>query len=288
MPSSRARQAAAPWRVFAGVLLLLLLLPLGSLAHAVTVSPSALYIDWRTRSGVLTLLNTGTQPEEIEIGFAFGYPQTDSLGRIRVQLFDVAPAGEPSAISWLRAFPRRLRLEPGQRQVVRILVQPPADLLPGEYWARVLVKSRGAVAPIEQRTEQVHLQIGVETVIATALSYRNGAVNTGLQVSAVEAVPSDSGVSVVLQLTRTGNAAFLGRLNATLVSPSGESVAQLREDFAVYRELRRSFTIPVAKLPASWAGYTVRWTINTERPDLPPEGPLPVSPITGQLAMRSR
>jgi hypothetical protein len=49
-------------------------------AHAVTVSPNALYIDSRTRSGVLTLYNPGSAAEEIDITFAFGYPRSDALG----------------------------------------------------------------------------------------------------------------------------------------------------------------------------------------------------------------
>jgi fimbrial chaperone protein len=278
---------SAGWVSRVATLALLLLAAAASAARAVTVSPSALYIDARTRSGVLTLVNTGTKPEEIEIDFAFGYPRLDSLGRVRVPLFTVAPDSEPSAMAWLRAFPRRLRLEPGQRQVVRILVQPPAGLAAGEYWARVLVRSRGATPPIEQQTEQMRLQIGVETVIATAISYRNGAVTTGLALTPVEAAPADSGVRFVVDLARTGNAAFLGRLQAELVGPDGARAGTLQEDIAVYRGMRRAFLIPVAQRPARWAGYSVRWTVDTERPDLPPEGPLPIAPVSGQVAVRS-
>jgi hypothetical protein len=43
-----------------------------SVGRAVTVSPNALFIDSRTRSGVLTLYNPGTTAEEIEITFSFG------------------------------------------------------------------------------------------------------------------------------------------------------------------------------------------------------------------------
>ena len=48
-----------------------------------------------------------------EVEFAFGYPQTDAEGNIQVPLSSEAAAGEPSAVPWLTAFPRRLVLESG-------------------------------------------------------------------------------------------------------------------------------------------------------------------------------
>lgn len=260
-------------------------------AHAVTVSPSALYIDHRTRSGVLTLINTGTRAEEIEIGFAFGYPRADSLGNVTVQLLDSVPAGEPSAVTWLRAFPRRIRLEPGQRQAVRVLVQPPAGLAPGEYWARILVRSRGAQAPIEQQQGDIKLQIEVETVIATAVSYRNGDVTTGLNERALRAtVVADSLVRVWMTLARQGNAAFLGHVRSELLSPSGEVVARTEDDIAVYRDMERKFEIvlPPELRGRSLAGYRVRYLIDTTRPDLPPGGALAAPDRQGTIALTER
>ncbi|MHB1065588.1 MAG: fimbrial biogenesis chaperone [Georgenia sp.] len=280
---------AARARLVAGALLLL-----GSGARslrAVTVSPSALYIDNRTRSGVITLINTGTRPEEIEIGFAFGYPRADSLGAVTVQLLDTVPGGEPSAVSWLRAFPRRIRLEPGQRQAVRVLVQPPEGLAPGEYWARILVRSRGAQPPIEERQGEIRLQVEVETVIATALSYRNGPVSTGIVEAPVRAVPvTDSLLRLVMDLERQGNAAFLGRLRAELVSPAGVVVAREDEDIAVYRTMRRKFDIvlPPELRGKSLAGFVVRYSLDTERQDLPPGGALPVPPRQGKVSVSER
>ena len=151
------------------VVAVLLCLGLAQSAHAVTVSPTALYISARSPSGLLTLINTGTRPEEIEIGFGFGYPVSDSTGLLRVDILDSAGAGEPGITSFLRAFPRRLVLQPGQRQVIRITVVAPAGLANGEYWGRVLVKSRGGEPPIEQVQGQVKMQLSLETTFATAV-----------------------------------------------------------------------------------------------------------------------
>jgi len=252
-------------------------------ALAVTVSPSALYIDHRTRSGVLTLVNTGTLPEEIEIGFLFGYPKADSLGNVHVQVVTEAPAGEPSLLPYLRAFPRRLRLEPGQRQVVRIFVQPPADLASGEYWGRIAVTSRGGQPPIEEQQGQIRMQVNVETVVIAAVTYRNGTVATGLKVGSVAASRQDpSTVRVTMDLVRTGSAAYLGRAQLTLVDGRGAKVAELAEDIAVYRDMRRAFVL-TASAPLPPGDYEVRYTIDANRPDLPPGGPLPAETRRGAV-----
>jgi hypothetical protein len=264
----------------------LLLLGLHALpALAVSVSPAALYLDSRTRSGVLTLTNVGSLPEEIEIGFAFGYPTSNDAGNVTLDLVPEAPAGEPSLLPWLRAFPRRVRLEPGQHQVVRIIVQPPPNLAAGEYWGRITVLSRGGRPPIEQEQNGVHMKIDLQTQVIAAVTYRTGSVSTGAQVTAAHLeLDSARTPRAVFDLARTGNAAFLGRVHVEIVAPDGQVVDDATEDVAVYHTLRRVIALQ-KPLPANPAGYRVRFTVSAERPDLPPEGPLPAPTLTGTVPL---
>jgi hypothetical protein len=262
-------------------MLLLLLLGTASVAEAVSVSPTALYIDSRTRTGVLTLYNPGTLPEEISIDFAFGYPRSDAEGRIRVDLLDDVPEGEPSAVEWMRAFPRRLVLQPGQRQVVRVMVQPPAGLENGEYWGRILVASRGGQPPIEQMQGEARMQLNVETVLVMAANYRHGEVGTGVEVQAASARQDGGQVMLQLDLARTGNAAMLGRVQADLLDAGGAVIGTIQEDVAVYRTMRRRLPIDV---PAGASGpMTVRIRIVGERADLPSSSLLPFAPVTASV-----
>ena len=255
-------------------------------ARAVTVSPNALFIDSRTRSGVLTLYNPGTTAEEIDISFSFGYPRSDLAGAISVTLADSAPAGEPSVLGFVRAFPRRLRLEPGQRQTVRILMQPPAGLPEGEYWGRVLIRSRGGRPPVEQQQGGIRMQIDLETVIVGAVNYRSGTVRTGVAVDSARATTTARGdsVRVVADLTRQGNAAYLGHLTLDLVGADGRVLGSVEEDLAVYRSLRKVESIAVPP-GTSLQGATVRYRLTTERPDIDPESRLSAEPVTGTVAL---
>lgn len=285
--SWRKRPSRAAWSRTCRVVLAGLAVTLAGAAkaHAVTVAPSALYIGHQTRTATLTLHNPGTLAEEIEISFAFGYPTSDGQGNVSVNTVpaDSAPAGEPSAAGWIRAFPRRLRLEPGQRQVVRVMVQPPANLPDGEYWARVLVSSTGGRPPVEQVLDSgIRVQIDTRMVVVTALSYRKGPVQTGVAVKRAAAESTSEGVALTLDFARQGNAAFLGRVRAELVAPNGQVLAQAEDDMAVYRELRRVLRLapPGGTAPR---GATIRYVIDTERQDIPPGGALPAPTVRGTV-----
>lgn len=243
-------------------------------ATAVTVAPFAVYLDSRTRTSALTLLNNGTRAEEIQLEFAFGYPRSDSAGNVSVDLTAEAPAGEPSATAWLRAFPQRLVLQPGQRQVVRVLVEPPPGTPDGEYWARVLLKSRGGQAPVEQQRDDVTLQLEIETILALGVVYRQGQVQSGIEIDSASAVVTGDTVTVLTDLRRTGNAAFVGRVVAELMD-GGTVLATAELPVPVHYELRR-----ILHLPALPGGNQVRLRIDNRRDDMPSKAPLPMEPIT--------
>lgn len=272
------------FRTLTTPLLLLLLLFCVSAAPlaSVSVAPLAVYIDSRTRSSALTLFNPGDRTEEIRIDFGFGYPQNDDRGEIVVPVTDVAPAGEPAATPWLSAFPQRMRLEPGQTQVVRIIARPPADLPDGEYWARALIHSEGGQTPIEARQNDVSLRIDVNTVMVIAVNYRNGVVDTGLRVDDARATLAADSLVHELELARTGNAAWLGRVVAEVLDPTGKVLERFEDPLPVYRSLYRRIALQAPAAPAS----TVRYTFDTHRDDLPEEGPLPAEPFVYEIPVR--
>jgi len=283
LPAGVARAIA---RVLAGAMSVVALLALSAPSvQAVTVSPTAVYISSRHPSALLTLINTGTRPEEIELSLGFGYPVSDTAGVLRVDIVDVAAGGEPSLTSYLRVFPRRLVLQPGQRQVVRVMVTMPAAAADGEYWGRVLVKSRGGEPPIEQNQGNVRMQLSLETTFATAVFFHKGEVKTGVSVPAAAARRAGDSVQFTIDLQREGNGAFLGRVRAELVNSSGTTVAEVEDVVAVYRSLRRRFVLRTgAPLPAG--AYTLRYLVDTERPDLPSKGPTRAEAVRGSVEVR--
>jgi hypothetical protein len=165
------------------------------------------------------------------------------------------------------------------------MVAMPAGAADGEYWGRVLVKSRGGEPPVEQNQGNVRMQLSLETTFATAVFFQKGEVKTGISVPAAEARRMGDSVQFTIDLKRENNSAFLGRVRAQLVNASGTTVAEVEDVAAVYRSIRRRFVLRSGSpLPAG--AYTVRYVVDTERPDLPAQGPTRTEAVQGTVGVR--
>ncbi len=247
-------------------------------SDAVLVSPHALFIDHRTRTGQFTLANSSDEPEEVAIELKFGYPETDSLGNPFVRLIDEPDSLFPSAAGWIRAFPRRVRLEPGQRQVVRFLATPPSDLADREYWSRIIVTSRHT-GPI-QATADADVRVGLTFELRTilALIYRKGQVHTGVDMHDFRAAVEGDSLEIWLALERAGNAAYLGSAKFRLEDETGTAVRNWQTAIAVYYSLNRRMALPLDGLPSG--RYRLRFELSTVREDIPQSSVLPAQTIT--------
>jgi hypothetical protein len=281
--NSAIAQRRARRRLIMAITVVVATLGAGAAAlRAVSVSPMSVFMSHTSRTAAITLYNPNPLPEEIEISFAFGYPQSDSTGQVSVPLADAAPEGEPSAVPWLRAFPRRLVLEPGQQQVVRILAQPPAGLEDGEYWSRILVTATGGRPPVEQQVQpNVRVAISMRTIIVASLNYRKGRLTTGIEMSDARAVRTADGVEVTLDMARRGDAAYLGRIRLELLDAQGSVVHAEEDVVSVYRTLRRRFSFADVDNVAR-----VRYTLDTERPELGQANVIRAPAVAGTVDVR--
>lgn len=264
-------------RFIRGVFLALGLTALPVLVEGVLVAPHAVFIDHRMRTGQVHLLNTGSEPEEVEIDLQFGYPDTDAAGNIFVRLIEEPDSAAPSAAGWIRAFPRRLMLPPGGRQVVRLLASPPADLPDGEYWSRLIVTSRGGQIALAGADSTVSAGVTLELRTIISVTYRKGEVQTGIGVTELDTRIVNDSLIAWLGLERSGSAAFLGQVTFDIRDAQDSSWASWPTPVAVYYPLRRRFSFPLDGIaPGS---YTLRFTLNTKRDDLDASTVLPADPI---------
>lgn len=263
-------------RVPSLVLLFTMVAPV--LADAILVSPHALFIRHEQGTGEMYLINQGDEAEEVDIEFQFGYPATDSLGGIGIRLLPNPPADAPSAAEWIRAFPRRARVEPGQRQRVRIRATPPADLPDGEYWSRIIVTSREAQQPVTVASDTtVRAGVTLELRTITSLAYRKGTVHTDVSLDEFRAAVDGDSLEVWVGLTRGGNAAFLGSVLLELLDNGGAVVRSWPTPVAVYYAVRRRFAFDLRDIPHG--SYRVRLLVSTARGDIDQRYVLPADPI---------
>ncbi|MDT8341452.1 MAG: hypothetical protein RQ751_08075, partial [Longimicrobiales bacterium] len=258
--------------------LLLLGAGLSGRVAAIAVAPTAVYLRDGAAGEAVTLYNPSDTPEEVTVSAVFGYPTTDSDGRLYL-LVDSAGDDPRSAVPWIQALPRRLVVPPGERRTVRLLARPPAGTPDGEYWARLVFAARGQTLPVAGAPDSTGVQVGLSLEVRTviAVSYRRGAVSTGVDVVGFE--PRVEGDSLVVRpdFRRTGAAAYIGRLDFTLLDATGTPVRRWDEQIAVYRTYHRRYAYPVDDLPAG--RYTLALRMGTDREDVPPHARLPTEPV---------
>ncbi|MBI4513031.1 MAG: hypothetical protein HY702_02885 [Gemmatimonadetes bacterium] len=255
-----------------------------AVAQAIVVAPHVVFLDHKTRSGVLYLYNPSDRPEEVSISFAFGYPASDSAGNVYIRLVEDPETGSPSAAGWIRAFPRRTVVLPGQRQAVRLLAQPPGDLPDGEYWTRTLVTSRAAQPPVTVPDTGVRVGLTLEVRTLIPVMYRKGSLTTGVEVTALTVEPEGDTLAIRVGMKRRGTAAYLGTLELALLDSTGAVRASWEQLVAVYYQLERRLPLSIAGLPAGT--YTLDLRLETKRNDIKPEQVIWAEPVHRQLGVR--
>jgi hypothetical protein len=233
---------------------------------AVYVTPHAVFISHGSRAGQVTVGNSGETPEEVTVELRFGFPDTDSAGTPFIRFVDDPGPEFPSAVEWIRPYPRRLRLEPGEQQVVRLLATPPDDLPDGEYWTRMIVSGQGASVPIESSDTAVRAGVSLVMRIITAVTYRKGEVRTGITLRGLEAAVEGDSIVAWVDATREGNGAYLGTVNFEVLGQDHEPIREWIIPVAVYYPMVRRFALPLDSLASGT--HVLRLTIRADRPDL--------------------
>lgn len=254
--------------------------------QAILVAPHAVFMDHRSRTGQVFLVNTSAEPEEVTIDLKYGYPATDSAGTVYIRLIDQPDSTEPSAAGWIRAYPRRAVLAPGQRQVVRLLATPPAGLPDGEYWSRIIATSRGSRVAVVNADSGVSAGLALELRTIISLSYRKGQVHTGLDLTDFRASEEGDSLVVWFGAGRQGNAAFLGTLSYQLAGPDGHVRGEWESPIAVYHPISRRYVFPLAGIAPGH--YTLRLSVTTARSDLDQRNILPAEPVHRAVELEIR
>ena len=260
--------------------------PGGLPAQGVLIAPTAVFIDARSRTASLMIVNPNEQVAEVEISTLFGYPVTDSTGQLILRTVDAPDSTAPSAAAWVRPFPRRMTLAPHAQQTVRLLVSPPPSLPDGEYWSRLVITARGGQVPLTQAADSGQVRVGLSVEVRTILPllYRKGRQQGALRLTRLTAEPDGDSVVVRAHLERTGTAAALGTARGELVDSGGTVRASFTAPVSAYYAIDPRFTVPRDSLPAG--GYRLRFEVTPGRADLAPEVIVPFQAVRDSVSLQ--
>ena len=211
------------------------LLSMSSYAQVI-LSPYLVYTDEHNRYGSFLVQNESNKPYEISISFTFGFPVTDSLGKMTMKYIENPTPENPSILPWIRAFPKKFVLNPSQRQTVRLAVKPSKILPPGTYWARIVTSATPKSTPIDTIQKGISAQLKFVLNQVTTLFYRVDTATTGVRFDTAEIKLDSSEILIHTEVSRIGNSPFLGDLNLAVKDSLGNTVYEKKIGRASCRE----------------------------------------------------
>lgn len=235
----------------------------------VIVAPTVLFMSDQSRFGTFVVMNRSTTPQEISISFRFGFPESDSAGNTRMQYADTMMEKLHSCQAWLKGFPQKFILNPGQQQVVRLLVAPPSSgVTDGEYWTRLVTSSTPQAKTIDTVRTGITANITFVLEQVTTIIYKKGNVSTTVDLSNIEIRQDSASVNVLAHVARGGNSPFFGKVTAVVSDKAGNNLYSEEEVIAVYRnDMVFKFSVPVSKFREG--SYTAEVKLTSERSDIP-------------------
>jgi P pilus assembly chaperone PapD len=136
----------------------------------VVLAPTAVYMSDNQRSATFLVVNNTTEEKDVALRLQFGYPVSDSNGNVAMIYTDTAVAQRFSCTEWVQVFPRKFRLAPGARQIVRLTARVPETTADGMYWSRLITTSSAAAE--EDTTDQVGARINFSVNQVVPVTYK--------------------------------------------------------------------------------------------------------------------
>lgn len=249
----------------------------------IVVFPTTIIASNNNRFGTFYVTNKSQNPQQITISYRFGYPTSDSLGNIYMQYKDSVNAKKFSCAKWIKSYPSKFILPPGQKQTIRMLISPPANLKSGVYWTRLVTNSKPQVSFPDTAKNGVvtHIVFAVDHI--TSILFRNGNANAHVQVQSIKTKKDSTGnLDFLCHLHRNGNAPFLGNTVLQIYNKNNKLVKTINDPIAVYFNLTKKFALNPKNYPAG--SYTAKLTLNSNRDVLQGHPELKISPVVKKIS----
>jgi hypothetical protein len=250
----------------------------------VTVAPSMLFIDSKSGIGNLYISNNSASPQEVSIGFVFGYPDADSAGNPRMNYNDSVAAGIYSLNPIVRAFPRSFLLNTKEAQTIRLQVRTNSTVKDASFFSRVKVTSAQKTPDIEKKTtDAVTTQINFKFDQIFPVFYRKGNVSTGVIVHDISTASKDNKLTIITDVERTGNTPYIGSIKAELFSAANEKVALSEATASIYFRIKNKMELDLSK--AAKGKHRLVLTFETKRSDIAAEDLLLAPTVTKEVTV---
>jgi hypothetical protein len=242
----------------------------------VTVSPTTMFFENNFSS--FTVINNSPIAQDVIIDFTFGYPVADESGEFRIFYGDSLELKNRDITPYVRAFPRSMTIQPGQRQTVRVNIRPPATLPDGVNWARLKVISSSQAAEIStENSDAVSAQLNLVFEQIFSIYHIKGNAFIDMSVDDVRYSINGDQRLLIYDTRNVGNAPFVGSITLEILeSISGRLVHSARSVTSIFTDESRNFFLPESLSPGT---YKVVIQMTSRRPDIPERNSFQMTPV---------
>lgn len=188
------------------------------------IFPKRLVFEGRNRVEQVILSNTGKDSSTYNISFVeYRMTETGEFKAITEPDF-----GQQFATPFLRVFPRRVYLAPGESQTVKVQVINTDKMEDGEYRSHLYFRAEKNNKPLGQKnqvTDSKSISVKLEAVfgISIATIVRKGQPNTVASISGLEYThDGDANHFLNFNINREGNMSTYGDITINYISSEGK------------------------------------------------------------------
>lgn len=257
--------------------LLAFLIIASSVQAQVVITPYVVLIDNQNKFGTYTVINQTNEEQEVSIGFQFGYPVSDENGNVTMKYEDNPSPGMNALNSWLKIFPKRFLVKPGEKQVIRMTVDPPANLAAGTYWTRMITSTQTKTT-FSDTTKNLSAKINFVLNQITTVIYKNKQFNANLNYKALTVNQDTLGINFVSDISVTGDQPFFAKLEYKVLDNSQNAVYEREEYSSIYFDMKKKYEVPLTELLPG--NYTLTVKISSDdNSDIPRSDNFPITPV---------
>jgi hypothetical protein len=211
--------------------LFLMLLPILGLSSQsfgqgdLLVSPVRIVFEGNKQKQELNLVNIGKDSATYTISFIQYKMKEDGS----IVIIENPDPGQMFADPFLRVFPRKVSLAPGEPQVIMLQCSRNADMPAGEYRSHLYFRAENYnTSPLTKNPKIDTAQLSVQLIpiygISIPVIIRSGAVNVSSTVSNLKLQPlNKTERNLLFTINRTGNTSVYGDIYVDFVPAKGKS-----------------------------------------------------------------
>jgi hypothetical protein len=190
------------------------------------ITPKRVVFEGTKQKAEISLMNRGADTASFSVSFR----QYDMTEDGKLVLIEKPDSTEMFADPFLRVFPRKVTLAPGEGQTVMLQLRRKAGMKDGEYRSHLWFRDEKDYSALAQKDtsklDANQLSVSVIAVYGMTIPIiiRTGEVNTGATMSDIHLDTQDSVNSLKLTINRSGNISLYGNLTVEYLPLQGKPV----------------------------------------------------------------